>query len=159
MSENRKIAVNTLALSLRMGINVFVMLYVSRVVLRELGVVDFGIYNVVAGLVVMFTFLNEAMSSASQRFISFAIGKSDSSAISSTLNVSVWVHLGIAIIVFIMSELLGGNLLINKLNIPAARSDVAMIVFHASVLTLSFSILSVPTLAWLNANENIVIVA
>ncbi|MGL4994251.1 MAG: hypothetical protein ACRC6R_09065 [Bacteroidales bacterium] len=159
MSENRKIAVNSLALSLRMALNVVIMLYVSRVVLRELGVVDFGIYNVVAGLVVLFSFLNEAMSTASQRFISFAIGKSDNLLTLSTLNVTVWVHLAIAILLVLFCETVGYYYFNKSIVIPMDRYDVAKVVFHFSVGTLFFNILLVPIIAWLNAHENIVLVA
>lgn len=159
MSENRKIAVNTLALSLRMGLNVIIMLYVSRIILKELGVVDFGIYNVVAGLVVLFSFLNEAMSTASQRFISFAIGKSDNMLIESTLNVSIFVHFIIALILVLFCETIGYYYFSNSIVIPLERYDIAKLVFHFSVGTLFFNILLVPIIAWLNAYEDIVTVA
>ena len=74
-TSNKRIAKNTLFLYFRMILTMLVTLYTSRVVLNVLGVEDFGIYNVVGGIVVMFSFLNSAMSSATQRFLSFEISK------------------------------------------------------------------------------------
>ena len=77
-SENtRRIAKNTVMLYIRMLLIMAVTLYTSRVVLNVLGVEDFGIYNVVGGIVVMFSFLNGAMATSTQRFLSFSLGKND----------------------------------------------------------------------------------
>ncbi|MGL4412258.1 MAG: lipopolysaccharide biosynthesis protein [Bacteroidales bacterium] len=159
MSDNRKIAVNTLALFFRMVVNVIIMLYVSKVILRELGIIDFGIYNIVAGLVVFFAFVNESMGTASQRFISFAIGRSDPRLISNTLNVSVLVHFIIAVVVIILAETIGYYYFERNIVIPIDRYDISRVVYHFSAITLFVNLLLVPVSAWLNANEDLVIVA
>ena len=74
-ADNKRIAKNTFLLYLRMLFNMVVSLYTSRIILKILGVDDFGIYNVVGGIIVMFTFLNSAMAASTQRFLSFELGK------------------------------------------------------------------------------------
>ena len=96
---NRRIVKNTMMLYFRMGITLLVQLYTSRIILGQLGVNDFGIYNVCAGVVVLFSFINGAMSLATQRFLSYEIGKGDSQGLSKVFSVSMTVHICIAILV------------------------------------------------------------
>ena len=100
-SENtRRIAQNTAMLYVRMLLIMVVTLYTSRVVLNVLGVEDYGIYNVVGGIVVMFSFLNGAMSQATQRFLAFEIGRKDTEQLQKVFSISLILHAGVAVLVF-----------------------------------------------------------
>ena len=104
----QRIAKNTVILYLRMLLNMVVTFYTSRIVLDALGVNDYGIYNVVGGVVIIFTFLNTAMSSSTQRFITFEIGKkSDTYRMSRVFSTSLNVHGLIAILILILCETIG----------------------------------------------------
>src|SRR5690606_30022642 len=105
-------------------------LYTSRVVLNTLGVEDFGIYNVVGGIVVMFSFLNSAMSGATQRFLSFELGKKNEKRLFDTFNASVVIHILIALLLLIVGEALGWWFLKNYLRIPVERMDAVWWVFQ-----------------------------
>lgn len=95
ISNNKRIAKNTLLLYFRMGITMIVSLFTSRVVLNTLGVEDYGVYNVVGGVVAMFGFINAAMSSATSRYITFALGKGDEGELHKVFCTSVNIHIGI----------------------------------------------------------------
>lgn len=128
-------------------------LYTSRVVLNTLGVEDFGIYNLVGGIVVLFSFVNGAMTNATQRFLNFEMGKNNTDAIQKVFSVSVNAHLLIMGIVLLLSETVGLWFLNYKLNIPANRMFAANVVFQFSVLTFCIGILSVPYQATIIAYE------
>lgn len=98
VSNNSRITKNTILLYLRMLILLGVSLYTSRVILATLGVEDYGLYNVVGGIVSMFSFVNMAMGNASSRFITYALGKGDKDELKTVFNTTVLVHLGIAIL-------------------------------------------------------------
>ena len=98
-----------------------VSLYTSRVILNTLGVEDYGIYNVVGGVVTMFAFFNSAMSSATQRFLSFEIGKGDFVQLRKTFNATQIIHIGIAILIFILAETIGLWFVKTYLAIPPER--------------------------------------
>lgn len=84
-----------------------VSLFTSRIVLRELGVSDYGVYSLVGGIVAMFGFFNAAMSSATQRYLSFDIGKGDWDRLQKTFNATLNIHIGIAVFIFILAETIG----------------------------------------------------
>ena len=117
--NNRRIAKNTLFLYMRMLLIMAVTLYTSRVVLNALGVVDFGVYNVVGGIVTMMAFLNGSISAATQRFLAFAIGKQDKKLVCDTFSTAVILHVVIAVIVLLIAETVGLWFFYNYLNIPA----------------------------------------
>lgn len=127
-----------------MLLTMVVSLYTSRVVLNTLGVEDFGIYNVVGGFVGMFGFLNNAMTSATQRFLSYELGRDDKIGVSNVFNISLLIHCGIALAAFILAETIGLWFLLNKLEIPHDRIDAANWVYHFSILALMVNIVSVP---------------
>ena len=107
-ANNKRIAKNTALLYVRMLVMMAVSLYTSRVVLRVLGIDDFGIYNVVGGVVTMFAFLNSSMSISVQRFLSFELGKkNEESQINIVYSVSFLIHVLIAAIIFLITESLG----------------------------------------------------
>lgn len=136
-----------------MILTMLVTLYTSRIVLNTLGVEDFGIYNVVGGFVTMFGFLNSAMSSATQRFLAFEIGKKDRIQIGNVFSMSINIHLLIALIVLVLAETIGLWFVNNQLTIPSDRLTAANWVFQFSILSLIVSMLSVPYNAIIIAYE------
>lgn len=130
-----------------------VTLYTSRVILNTLGVVDFGIYNVVGGVVTMFAFFNSAMSSATQRFLSFEIGNGDYIQLRKTFNATQIIHIGIAILIFILAETLGIWFVKTYLVIPPERMEAALWVYHFSILSFMVSVVQVPYNATIIAHE------
>lgn len=136
-----------------------VSLYTSRVVLNILGVDDFGIYNVVGGFVLMFGFLNSAMSSATQRFLAFEIGKQDTVQLSNVFNMSVNIHLLISLIVLVLAETIGLWFVNTQLTIPSERINAANWVYQFSILALMVSMLSVPYNALIVAHEHMSVFA
>lgn len=152
-ANNRRIAKNTLLLYVRMIVLMLVSLYTSRVVLDTLGVEDYGIYNVVGGIVVMFSFLNSAMASATQRYLTFELGRSNMEQLKNVFVTSVNIHIIIAVAVFILSETLGLWFLYNKMTIPADRMNAAFWVFQFSVISSMIMFVSVPYNAAIIAHE------
>jgi O-antigen/teichoic acid export membrane protein len=130
-----------------------VSLYTSRVILNTLGVEDYGIYNVVGGVVAMFAFFNGAMSSATQRFLSYEIGKGDFVQLRKTFNATQVIHIGIAVLIFILAETIGLWFVKTYLVIPVERMDAAIWVYHFSVLSFMVSIIQVPYNATIIAHE------
>jgi Na+-driven multidrug efflux pump len=150
---------NTGFLYLRMAITIFISLYTTRVVLKELGIVDFGIFNLVAGFVAMLAFLNNSMTSASQRYISITQGAKDFQKLKQIFSASVVLHLIIGIIILIILEGAGMFFFNNLLTIPTERIYAAKIIFHFSVVSTLFTIISVPYDAVINSHENMFLVA
>src|SRR5690606_29254964 len=109
----------------RMFLTMGVGLYTSRLILDALGVVDYGIYGLVGGIVTMFAFLNSAMSSATQRYLSFDIGKNDMERLQKTFNATLNIHFLVAIIILILSETIGLWFVNYKLDIPPDRMNAA----------------------------------
>ena len=130
-----------------------VSLYTSRVVLGTLGVVDFGIFNVVAGVVVMLGFLNHAMTASTQRFLTFEIGKGDFPQLKKVFNMSLTIHVLIAVLIFILAETVGVWILNTFLKIPEARMSAANWVFQFSVFSLMVTVLMVPFNAAIISHE------
>lgn len=151
--NNKRIAKNTLLLYFRMLFMMAVSLYTSRVVLNALGVEDFGIYNVVGGVVAMFGFISGSMASSTQRFITFALGKCNEYELSKVFSSSIITHGIISLIVIAFSETIGLWLLYNKMTIPVERMDSALWVFQFSVLSTVIMIMSVPYNATIIAHE------
>lgn len=151
--NNRRIAKNTLMLYFRMILTMLVSLYTSRVILNTLGVEDYGIYNVVGGVVTMFAFFNSAMSSATQRFLSYEIGKGDFKQLRKTFNATQIIHIGIAILIFILAETVGLWFVKTYLVIPPERLEAAIWIYHFSILSFMVSIIQVPYNATIIAHE------
>lgn len=134
-NNNKRIAKNTMMLYIRMALTMIVSLYTSRVVLASLGIEDFGIYNVVGGVIGMFGFLNGSMASTTQRFLNYALGKGDSTYLNKIFSLAFFIHLGIAIIVLVLCETVGLWFLNYKLVIPDNRMWAANIVFQVSMIS------------------------
>lgn len=142
--DNKRIAKNTIYLYLRTSITIIVSLYTSRVVFKALGVEDFGIWGVLGGIISMFGFINQSLSSSIFRYITHAIGIGDNEQINKTYSCSIIIHIGLAILIFLLCETAGQWLLTEKLNIPEAKREISKTVFHIAIITSSISLLSVP---------------
>lgn len=136
-----------------------VTLYTSRVILNTLGVEDYGIYNVVGGVVSLLSVFSSAMSTATQRFLSFEIGKGDFGQLKKTFNAAQFIHIGIALFVFILAETVGLWFIKNYLVIPVDRMEAALWVYHFSILSFMISIIQVPYNAIIIAHERMSIYA
>lgn len=152
-NNNKRIAKNTLMLYIRMLLSVVVSLYTSRVVLEVLGVEDYGIYGVVSGVVAMFSFLNASMSGATSRFLTFEMGRGDELRLRDTFSSALIIHIGIAVVVFILAETVGLWFLCNKLVIPDGRMLAAHWVYQCSVISAMLAITQVPYNALIIAHE------
>ena len=152
-ANNKRIAKNTLLLYVRMLFGMLVSLFTSRVILQTLGVEDYGVYNVVGGVITMFTFLNGAMSSATSRYITFEIGKGDMEQLKEVFSTALQIHAIIALLIVILGETVGLWFLMNELVIPDGRMDAAMWVYQCSVVTAVVTIMSVPYNADIIAHE------
>lgn len=157
--NNKRIAKNTLILYIRMLFTMAVSLYTSRVILNTLGVEDYGIYNVVGGVVAMFGFLNSAMSSATNRYITFNLGKGDNKRLQTIFSTTLQIHTIIAIVIVIFAEIIGTWFLYNKMQIPNDRLDAAFWVLQSSILSSVIMILSVPYNAAIIAHEKMSVFA
>lgn len=151
--NNKRIAKNTLLLYFRMLFMMGISLYTSRVVLNVLGVSDFGVYNVVGGIVAMFGFINGSMTSATQRYITFALGEGNLDKLKSVFSTTLQVHALIAILIVILGETIGIWFLYNKMQIPLERLDAAFWVLQCSIASTVIMILSVPYNATIIAHE------
>ncbi len=153
-TDNRssRIAKNTLMLYVRMLILMLVGLYTSRVVLAALGENDFGIYNVVGGVVAMFTIISGALNSAVQRFITFEMGKEDGD-LNKVYSTAVTIQLILALVVVILAEPAGLWFIENKMTIDPSRIPAAKRVLQFSLLAFVVNLMSVPQMASITAHE------
>lgn len=159
MTNNKRIAKNTILLYFRMLFLMLVNLYTSRVILRILGVEDYGIYNAVGGIVLMLSFLNSALSNGSSRFITFELGKKNNLQLNNVFCTVLNSHILLSVLVVIISETVGLWFVINKLGISNDRFDAALFVYQFSILTSIASITQVPYTATIIAHERMQIYA
>ncbi len=158
-SSNKRIAQNTLYLYLRMFLIMLISLYTSRIVLQTLGEVNFGLYNVIGGIVVMFSFLNGSLGAAASRFITYELGRGDKQAVNKVFNAALITHIGIATIIVILAETIGLWFFYNKMTIPENRMHAAFIVYQLSILSTFIMIPQAPYNALIIAHENMKIYA
>lgn len=151
--SNRQVAKNAVYLYLRTIVTTIVGIYTSRVVLQTLGIEDYGLYNVVGGVVGLFGFINGAMSGSTSRFITFELGKGDKQRLHDTFNSAMIVHLIIAGIVLLLAETVGLWFLNNKLVVPEGRMWAAQWVYQLSIVSALIGITQVPYDACLVAHE------
>lgn len=151
--NTKRIASNTLFLYTRMLILMFVAFYTSRVLLKELGVNDFGLYGIVGGVVAIFSSLRGLFATATQRFLNFEMGKGNMERLNTIFNISLLINIIICIIFFAFAEIIGLWLLEHKLVINPDRMEAARWVFHFSVLAALISILTIPFDALIIAHE------
>ena len=151
--NNKRIAKNTLLLYVRMFFTMLVGFFTSRVVLNALGAVDYGIYNVVGGIVGALAVLNGAMAATTQRWITIALGEDDVENLKKVFSVGLTAQLIIGLIIWGIIETVGIWYLYNYAVIPTERMDAAFIVFQISTLTMLLSIMNVPFIGAIIAHE------
>ena len=159
MSNSTRIAKNTIALYFRQILIMLVSLYTVRVVLATLGAEDYGIYNVVAGVVTMFGFLSGAMATASQRYFSFDLGKGDTEHLKTTFSVTFQIYLLIIAVVVLIAETFGLWFVNNKLVIPAERMTAANWIYQAAIVSFVLTLVTTPYMASIIAHENMKVYA
>lgn len=151
--NNKRIAKNTLLLYFRMMLLLVINLYTSRVILNELGIDDYGIFNVVGGIIVILSFLNSAMASGTQRFMNIEMGRKDQNALNNVFTTSQQIHLVVALLVLIISETIGLWFLNNYMNIPEDKIYAANYVYQFSIAAAIFGIFTVPYNAAIISHE------
>lgn len=151
--NNRRIAKNVIFLYIRMLFIMLVTFYMSRLTLAVLGVSDYGIYNVVGGIVVMFSMITSPLISAVNRFFTIELGRGNKERLNVLFSSSVNIHVVLSVVIFIIAELSGIWFLHNKMNIPGERMAAADWVFHCSLLTFVVNFISVPYNAIIIAYE------
>ncbi len=159
MSNNERIAKNTIALCFRMFIIMAVGIYTSRVVLNALGISDYGIYNIVGGIVVLLTAVTNGMIFSVQRFLNFEIGRGASGNVSRVFSMSLIIHALMAVVLFVLLETVGYKYFWQNLNIPEARRDAALVVFHLSALSSCLTFVGIPFYALIIAYEKMTVYA
>ncbi len=152
-NKTKRIARNTLMLYIRMLILMLVGLYTSRVVLEALGETDFGIYNVVGGVVAMFTIISGALNSSVQRFITYEMGKGAEAQLNKVYSTAVTIQLVLAAVVVILAEPAGLWFIENKMTVDPERIPAARWVLHFSLLAFVINLMSVPQMASITAHE------
>lgn len=157
--DNRRIAKNTLLLYMRMGLIMIISLWASRVVLSTLGETDFGLYNVIGGIVVAFSFLNGVMNSACNRYYATQLGRQDYEALHQVFKVNVTIFLILAAAILLLSESVGLWIMERKMNIPADRLTACRWVYQLSILSFLCSVVAIPYRAIITAKEKMKVYA
>ena len=139
-----RIAKNTLILCVRMLFTMGVTLYTSRVVLDVLGVEDYGIYSIIGGFVVLLAIVSSSMRNATQRFITFELGKGDSTKVNDAFSMSMIAHAIISLAIILLGETIGLWYVTTQLNIPVGRESATMIVYQISLLTTILTLMRSP---------------
>jgi O-antigen/teichoic acid export membrane protein len=159
MSVSNRIVFNTVITYGKAVLTIFISLFATRLVLNALGVRDFGLNNVVGGVVAMLSFLDAAMATSTQRFISISLGNGDVCMLKRVFANSVFLHFGIAFLLVFLLETFGLYFLNNNLKIDPERLYAANILFHFVVISTFVTIISVPYDAVINAHENMLFLA
>jgi O-antigen/teichoic acid export membrane protein len=157
--NNKRIVKNTTMLYFRMFLTMIVSLFTVRIVLKTLGVVDYGIYNVVGGIVLMFSFLSNTMASASQRFFAFDLGRNDIHQLKKTFCLTIIIYAIIAVIVLLLAESIGLWFMNTKMVIPLDRMGAANWIYQFSILSFLITIMTIPYIATIIAHENMKVFA
>ena len=146
-------------MSVRMLFVIAVNLYTSRIVLQNLGIENYGIYNVLGGILILFSFLNTAMGQATQRFLAYELGKGETIHLNNIFIMTLNIHVLIAIAIAIAADIVGSYLIYNYLSIPIEKLETAFWVFQLSIIATFFTITQIPFNAMLNAHENFYVYA
>lgn len=157
--NNKRIVKNTLYLYLRMLLVMAISLYTVRAILDILGVVDYGIYNVVGGVVTMFAFMNRTLSTSSQRYFSIALAKNDFEDLKRVFSLNLTVFFLLGLIVFFLLETIGLWFVNNKMTIPEERMRAANVVYQLSIIAMFLQIVAIPYMALVIAHEKMNIFA
>ena len=152
-ANNKRIAKNTLLLYVRMSLLIVVQLYTVPIILQALGVEDYGIYNVVGGVVTMFSFIGGSLASGSQRFIAFEIGRGDKERLKKIFDTTVTIYLLLALVAGFLLEIGGYWFLNTQMNIPQERIYAANWVLQLSIWAFLINLVSIPYNAAVIAHE------
>ncbi|EGK02957.1 MULTISPECIES: lipopolysaccharide biosynthesis protein [Dysgonomonas] len=155
----QKVVFNTTILYGKMFVTAGITFYTTRVVLDILGDIDYGIYTLIAGVIAMLSFLNAAMTVSTQRYLSYHQGTNNLLMQKKVFSNSWILHIVIGLIIVLLLEIICPFLFDSVLNIPSQRLDVAKIIYHMMVISVFFTIISVPFTASLNAHENMLWIA
>ena len=158
-SSNTQIAKNSLFLYVRMLVVMLVSLYTARVVLNVLGVEDYGVYNVVAGVVSTFSFLTGTISAATSRFFAFELGRRNEDRLSKYFRLSLLSFIVITFLIIVLAETVGLWFLYNKMIIPADKMSSAVWVYQFAILAFVVNMLAIPYNAIIVARENMQVYA
>ena len=153
IADNKRIAKNSIYLYLRSFIAMAISVYTSRIVLQALGVIDFGIYNIVVGVVASLSMVTGPIEMSVSRFISYTIGKNDDSRLNSIVSVSVNIIGIISLIVLILGWSVGHFIIYDTLNIPIERQNAAYWTYNFVIITFAINILQIPLRGLIIANE------
>ena len=159
MSKEKKILKNSMYLYIRMLLSLFIVLYSSRIILLYLGVIDFGIYNVVAGFILVLGMFNNALTSSTQRFMSISLVHENNDKSVLIFNSSVRIHVLFALFIFIIGETVGLYFVKSYLTIPHDRLAAATFIYHSVLFVFILNVLSIPYQAMINAKEDMKIIA
>lgn len=159
LSKSNLIAKNTSLLYLRMMVVMFINLFAVRILLNSLGTEDYGIYNVVAGVVTMLVCVTAVLSTATQRYLSFALGEKDYPKLKNLFSASMNIYLALSIVVLLLGETIGLWFVNNYLVIPESRMLAANIIYQFSIFSFIATILIIPYTAAVIAHENMGIYA
>lgn len=152
-TRNKTIAKNTAMLYIRMLVTMAIGLYTSRVVLEQLGVDDYGIYNVIGGIVAMFSIISASLSTSISRFLTFELGKGNDSKLNRIFSTAIIIQAAIGCLVLILGEIIGVWFIYNKMTIPADRLTAANWVLQCSLATFLINMISLPYNATIIAHE------
>ena len=136
--SNKRIAKNTILLYIRMMAIMAINLYSVKIVLNSLGAVDFGIYNVIGGVVTMFSFITTILSTSTQRYYSFALGKNDTNELKEIFTTSIQINFFLSLTIILIGELFGPWFINHSLKIPSDRLFAANSIFQATLLSFIF---------------------
>ncbi|AQQ09170.1 Polysaccharide biosynthesis protein [Sedimentisphaera cyanobacteriorum] len=157
MSGNKRIALNSLLLYIRLIISTLLGLFTARLVLQNLGASDYGLYHVVGGIVMLLNILNISISGSTHRFIANELGKGAKGDSNSIFNISLVIHLSFALLIFLLAETIGLYYVYNFLNVEEGKLDDAVFVYHFSVLAAILNVSVIPYRGLISAKENFLI--
>lgn len=151
--NNKRIAKNTAYLYVRMFLTMAIGLYMARVVLRVLGASDYGLYNVIGGILSMFTMISSALTMGTQRYLSFAIGEKDFEKLKRIFSIAFGLHVGASVFILLLAETIGLWFLQTYLNIPEGRENAAFWVYQFTIAGFVVNLLQVPFQSCIIAHE------
>ena len=151
--KTKRIAKNAVLLYIRMVVTLVITLFTSRIVLKALGFDDFGLYNVIGGVVTLFAFLRSSMSSSTQRFLAYEMGSGTTDSLRRVFSVCLTTHILLALVLLVLAETIGLWFLNTHINIPAGREEAANWIYQFAVLSLCMNMVSLPYDADIVSNE------
>lgn len=153
MNDNTRIIKNSGILYIRLIVTTIIGLISTRLLLKALGLSDFGLYSIVGGIVAMICFLNNVMMTTTYRYIAYEMGRKNYAGINQVFNISFIIHFFLALLLFLFAETIGIFYIYNYLNVPNGQLNDAVFVFRFSVIASFFSIISIPYQGLITAQE------